>query len=270
VALARESDVAIIFAGMPQGFESEGGDRPHMKLPGRQDELIRSVIAANHKTVVVLNSGSPVEMPWIQEVCALLLAYYPGQEAGTAIANILTGATNPSGRLPVTLPMRYEDNPTYINYPGLREVHYGEGIFVGYRYYDQKGVEPLFPFGFGLSYTTFAYSDLVLPEQVAPGEEVEVSLTVTNTGEVTGKEVVQLYVADPVSSLVRPVKELKRFKKVALEPGESTTVTFTLDERALSFYDPVVKQWVAEPGEFNVMVGSSSRDIHLIGRFILG
>ncbi|MGC9468033.1 MAG: glycoside hydrolase family 3 C-terminal domain-containing protein [Anaerolineae bacterium] len=269
VAVAEGADVAIVFGGMPQGFESEGHDRPHMRLPGRQDELIRQVAAANPNTVVVLNCGAPVEMPWAAEVSAIVLAYYPGQEGGAAIANILTGAVNPSGKLPVTFPERYEDNPTYINYPGTREVHYGEGIFVGYRYYEEKGVKPLFPFGFGLSYTTFAYSDLEVPEEVTRDEPVKISLTITNTGDVQGEEVIQLYVADKISTLVRPVKELKGFRKICLDPGESTRVSFTLDERALSYYDPYAKAWVAEPGEFDVMVGSSSRDIHLLGSFIL-
>ncbi len=267
VALARQSDVAVIFGGMPTGFESEGHDRPHMRLPGAQDELIRAVAAANPNTVVVLNAGSPVEMPWADAVAAIVLAYYPGQEGGNAVARVLTGAVNPSGKLSETFPRRYEDNPSFINYPGTREVVYGEGLFVGYRYYDTKDVVPLFPFGHGLSYTTFAYSNLKLAEQVKPGEPVEVSVTVTNTGSVAGKEVVQLYVADKTASLARPQKELKRFAKIALEPGASQTVTFTLDERALAFYDPYKAEWVAEPGEFEVLIGSSSRDIRLAGTF---
>jgi beta-glucosidase len=269
VELARRSDVAIVCAGMPMGYDSEGHDRPDMALPGPQAELIEAVAKANEHTVVVLNCGAPVELPWIDDVPALVLAYYPGQEGGNALANILMGDVNPSAKLSVTFPKRYEDNPTYVNYPGGREVRYGEGIFVGYRYYDQKGVEPLFPFGFGLSYTTFAYSDLRVPETVQPGESVEVSVTITNTGARAGKEVVQLYVGDKASSLVRPPKELKGFKKVSLDPGESKTADFVLDQRALSFYDPAQKQWVAEPGEFEVLVGSSSRDIRLRGAFTL-
>jgi beta-glucosidase len=270
VALAEASDVAVIFAGMPQGFESEGRDRPHMKLPGRQDALISAVAAANPQTVVVLNVGSPVEMPWVDDVASIVLAYYPGQEGGSAVANVLTGAVNPSGKLPVTFPKRYEDNPTYINYPGWRDVRYGEGLFVGYRYYDKKNVEPLFPFGFGLTYTSFDYSDLEVASKVSHGETLTVSVAVTNTGEVAGQEVVQLYVADKASSLVRPMKELKGFQKVALEPGERRCVTFTLDQRALSFYDPYeAKDWVAEPGEFEVLVGSSAQDIRARATFML-
>jgi beta-glucosidase len=269
VALAGKSDVVIVCAGMPMGYDSEGHDRPDMALPGPQAELIRAVAEVNENTVVVLNCGAPVELPWIDDAPALLLAYYPGQEGGNALARILTGDVNPSGKLSVTFPRRYEDNPPVINYPGGREVHYGEGIFVGYRYYDYKGIEPLFPFGFGLSYTTFEYSDLRVPETVRPGGPVEVSVTVTNTGNRAGKEVVQLYVSDKASSLARPLKELKGFKKVSLDPGESETVTFTLDRRALSFYDPAQKQWVAEPGAFAVLVGSSSRDIRLSAGFTL-
>jgi beta-glucosidase len=269
VELARRSDVAIVCAGMPTGYDSEGHDRPNMALPGPQAELIRAVAAANENTIVVLNCGAPVELPWIDDVPALVLAYYPGQEGGNAVANILTGDVNPSGKLSVTFPRRYEDNPTYINYPGGREVRYGEGIFVGYRYYDQKDVKPLFPFGFGLSYTTFEYSGLQIPETVQPGKPIDVSVTVTNTGARAGKEVVQLYVSDKESSLPRPPKELKGFKKVQLNPGESKMVDFVLDQRALSFYDPAQRQWVAEPGEFEVLVGSSSRDIRLSAVCIL-
>lgn len=263
VALAQQSDVALIFGGMPKGFESEGHDRPDMQLPGDQDALIAAVAAANPNTVVVLNVGSPVEMPWAGDVAAIVLAYYPGQEGGNALANVLTGAVNPSGKLSVTYPVHYEDNPTFINYPGTRDVHYGEGIFVGYRYYDQKGIAPRYSFGHGLSYTTFAYSHLTVPPVVKAGDPVPVSVTVTNTGNVAGQEVVQLYVCDPVASLPRPPKELKGFQKIALEPGESALVEFVLDQRALSFYDPYRQQWVAEPGTFDVLVGSSSLDIRV-------
>ena len=261
VELAKRSDVAIICAGMAQGFESEGRDRPHMKLPGGQDALIRAVATVNKNTVVVLNCGSPVEMPWIDEVAAVLLAYYPGQEGGSALANILFGHVNPSGKLTVTFPVRYEDNPTYTNYPGTRTVRYGEGIFVGYRYYDHKDVDPLFAFGHGLSYTTFQYTDLAVAETARMDEPVEVSVTVRNSGEYAGKETVQLYVRDVHASLVRPVRELKGFAKVALQPGEATTIQFDLDRRSFSFYDPDQEDWVVEPGEFEIMVGSSSRDI---------
>ncbi len=269
VAIARESDVALIFAGYPEGYETEGSDRPDMALTGQQDELIRAVAAVNPNTVVVLNVGAPVTMPWAGQVAAIVNAYYPGMENGNAVARVLLGEVNPSGKLPVTYPQRLEDTPAYLNYPGGRDVRYGEGIFVGYRYYDAKGIEPLFPFGHGLSYTTFAYSDLQVTAQVRPGEPVAVAVTVTNTGHRAGKEVVQLYVRDVAASVPRPPKELKRFAKIALQPGESQTVRFELDERALAFYDPDRQAWVAEPGEFEVLVGSSSRDIRARAMFEL-
>lgn len=268
VELARKSDVAVIFAGMPTHFETEGGDRPDMELPGPQVELIRAVAAVNPKTVVVMYAGAPVAMPWLDAVPAVLEAYYPGQEGGNAVMNVLWGDVNPSGKLPVSFPKRLEDNPAYLYYPGQRDVHYGEGIFVGYRYYDTRGVEPLFAFGHGLSYTTFEYHDLKVASGKS-GEPVTVSLTVGNTGSYSGKEVVQLYVSDRQSSLPRPVKELKGFKKIALKPGESQTVSFTLDQRAFSFYDPYRAGWVTEPGDFEVLVGSSSRDIRLKAGFTL-
>jgi beta-glucosidase len=199
-------------------------------------------------------------------------AFYPGMENGNAVTRVLLGEVNPSGKLSVTFPRRIEDNPAFLNaaYPNCREVIYGEGVFVGYRYYDKKEVESLFPFGHGLSYTTFAYSDLKVAKKVKAGEKVKVTLKVKNTGQAAGREVVQLYVADPQSALPRPPKELKAFAKVALKPGQSKTVAFTLDERALSYYHPVKKGWVAEAGEFEVLVGSSSRDIRLKAKFVLG
>ncbi len=269
VALAKESDAAVVVAGVPDYYEMEGYDRPHMDLPGGQDELIRAVAEANPNTVVLVNACAPVAMPWADEVDAILLTYFPGQEGGHAIADILFGDVNPSGKLTVSFPKRLEDNPAYINYPGGRDVHYGEGIFVGYRYYDTKDVDPLFPFGHGLSYTSFEYSGLELPDTVKVGEDFKVSVKVKNIGDVAGKEVVQLYVRDVESSLVRPVKELKGFVKVALQPGESKTVTFNLDPRSLSYYDPHQQAWVEEPGTFEVMVGASSRDIRLKETFEL-
>jgi beta-glucosidase len=271
VELAKRCEVALVFVGYPDAYETEGADRPSIGLMGRQDELIAAVAAANPKTVVVLNSGAPVSMPWLEQVAAVVEAYYPGLESGNAMARILLGEVNPSGKLPVTFPVRLEDSPAFINasYPGCREVNYGEGTFVGYRYYDKKDVAPLFPFGHGLSYTTFAYSDLKVAKKVKAGERAEVTVKVKNTGKLAGKEVVQLYVADLESALPRPPRELKGFAKVALKPGQSKTVAFTLNERSLAYYDPVKKGWVAEPGEFEVMVGSSSRDIRLKAKFTL-
>lgn len=269
VAAATEADVAIIFAGYPDAYESEGGDRADMELTGPQNALIRAVAAANPNTVVVLNVGAPVTLPWADQVAAIVHAYYPGMENGNAVARVLLGEVNPSGKLAVTYPKRLEDTPAFVNYPGGKEVRYGEGIFVGYRHYDAKDVAPLFPFGHGLSYTEFAYSDLQVPERVKPGEPVAVSVTVKNMGDRAGKEVVQLYVRDVASSLPRPPKELKRFAKISLQAGESQTVHFELDVRALAFYDPDRKAWVAEPGEFEVLIGSSSRDIRAKAMFTL-
>ncbi|MGQ9780604.1 MAG: fibronectin type III-like domain-contianing protein, partial [Bacillota bacterium] len=203
----------------------------------------------------------PVTMPWIDSVPAVLQAFYPGQEGGRAIARILLGEVNPSGKLPVTFPRRLEDTPAFLDSLGGLEVRYGEGIFVGYRYYDRRGIAPLFPFGHGLSYTTFAYDEFVAPRQARIGEPVRLSVRVTNTGPRAGKEVVQVYVRDVESSLPRPPKELKAFAKVALAPGESKTVEFALDGRAFAFYDPYRGRWTVEPGEFELLVGSSSRDI---------
>lgn len=271
VELARRCETALVFAGYPDGFESEGVDRSHINLPGRQDELIAAVAAANPRTVVVLNAGSPVAMPWLDQVAAVVEAYYPGQENGNAVASVLLGEVNPSGKLPVTFPRRIEDSPAFINaaYPGCREVRYGEGIFVGYRYFDQVNTAPLFPFGHGLSYTTFAYSDLKVAKKVSADEKVKVTVKVKNSGKLAGKEVVQLYLADRQSALPRPPRELKGFAKVTLKPGQSKTVTFTLDERSFAYYDPARPGWVAEPGEFEVQVGASSRDIRLKAKLTL-
>jgi beta-glucosidase len=270
-ALAARCDVAVVFAGLTDEWESEGFDRMDMELRGDQVQLIERVAAANPNTVVVLNLGSPVAMEWLDRVPAVLQAWYAGQEAGHAIADVLFGDVNPSGRLPTTFPRRLKDNPAYINYPGENgKVHYGEGLFVGYRYYDKKDIRPLFPFGYGLSYTTFAYRDLTLSAtECAPGDEIKVSVTLENTGARAGQEVVQLYLRDVESRLVRPEKELKAFAKVALDPGETRTVTLTLDQEALSYYDPAQEGWVAEPGEFEVLIGRSALDLPLTGRFTL-
>ena len=267
--LAARADVAIIVAGLTREWESEGFDRADMRLVGQQDELITRVAAANPNTVVVLNVGAPVEMPWASDVAAILQSWYGGQEAGNALADVLFGDVTPSGKLPTTFPVRLEDNPAFINYPGENgKVYYGEGLFVGYRYYDKKQIAPLFPFGHGLSYTTFAYSNLRLSgSEFRPGDEIIVSIDVTNTGQRAGQEVVQLYVSDEASRLVRPLQELKAFAKVALQPGETQTVNLTLTGQSLAYYDPAVGGWFVEPGDFTVRVGSSSRDIRLHGRF---
>ena len=270
--IAAQSDITLVFAGLSEEYESEGFDRDDMELPGAQVELIETVARANKNIIVVLNNSSPVAMDrWIDRVAGIVEAWFPGQECGNAIADILFGEVNPSGKLPQTFPKRIEDNPAYINYPGENgKVLYGEGIFVGYRYYDAKKIEPLFPFGYGLSYTSFEYSNLrVSTSNLKMGDELSVTVDVKNTGQREGKEVVQLYVRDVKSSLVRPPKELKGFGKINLSPGEAKTVKFTLDKEDLSFYDPDQKQWIAEPGEFELLVGSSSRDIRASTSFLL-
>jgi beta-glucosidase len=210
-------------------------------------------------------------MPWLDQVAGVLQAWYPGQECGNAIADVLFGAVNPAGRLPQTFPVRLEDNPTYINYPGENgRVRYGEGIFVGYRYYEQKKITQLFPFGFGLSYTTFGYDNLRLSaERIAPDGELMVTIDVTNTGARAGQEVVQLYVCDTHARLARPPKELKGFAKVALAPGETKTITLKLGMRALAYFDDARAAWVAEAGPFELLIGSSAQDIRAHASFTL-
>jgi beta-glucosidase len=269
--LAAESDVALVFVGHNGDWDTEGHDRADLELVGDQVTLIEAVAAANPRTIVVLQTGAPVVMPWLDQVAGVLQAWYPGQECGNAIADVLVGDVNPSGRLSQTFPMRLEDNPAYINYPGENDrVHYGEGIFVGYRYYEKKKIAPLFPFGFGLSYTTFEYGRLNLSASaITPDEQLVVRLAVTNSGTRAGQEVVQLYVRDVKARLSRPEKELKAFVKVGLAAGETQTVTLTLDKQALAYWDDHQHAWVAEAGEFEVLVGSSSDDIRATGQFTL-
>ena len=271
VDLAQRSEAVVLIAGLNAEWESEGFDRVDMKLPGAQDELIERVVAANPNTIVVLNVGSAVEMPWIDKVPAVLQLWYDSQEQGNALADVLFGDVNPSGKLPTTFPVRLQDNPAYINYPGENgKVRYGEGIFVGYRYYDKKEIAPLFPFGHGLSYTTFKYSNLsVSAKSITANELLEVQVDITNTGRVAGKEVVQLYVRDAEATVARPEKELKAFTKVELDPGQTKTLTFSLDREAFWYFDVVKNTWATEPGDFEILVGSSSRNIHLRGAFTL-
>ncbi len=265
VELAKNSDIAVIFAGLTDLFESEGFDRKHMGMPECQNELIRRVAAVQPNTVVVLHNGSPVEMPWIENVKGVLEIYLSGQAVGEAVCDVLFGKVNPSGKLAETFPKKLSDNPSYLNYPGEGDtVKYSEGIFVGYRYYDKKEMEVLFPFGHGLSYTTFAYSDLKLyAKNITDRDSLTLSVTVKNTGHVAGREAVQLYVRDIESSVIRPVKELKGFEKIELAPGESKVIVFTLDRKAFAFYSEKTHDWFVESGDFEIMIGSSSRDIKL-------
>ena len=238
VKAAAEADKAVIFAGLPESFESEGYDRSHMRLPECQNRLITEILKVQPNTVIVLHNGSPVEMPWLGEIKGLLETYLGGQAGGAAAANILYGKINPSGKLAETMPLKLSDNPSYLNFGGGEKVEYREGIFVGYRYYDTKEMDVAFPFGYGLSYTTFAYSNLKLSmENPTEKDTVMVSADVTNTGKSAGKEVVQLYIRDLTGSAIRPEKELKGFEKVFLEPGETKTVTMELNKRSFAWYN---------------------------------
>ncbi|HPM03973.1 MAG TPA: glycoside hydrolase family 3 C-terminal domain-containing protein, partial [Candidatus Cloacimonadota bacterium] len=261
VELAQKSDIALIFGGLSNLFEGGANDKEDIILPGNQDELISQVARANPNTIVVLINGTPVAMPWINEVKAVLEAYYPRQEGGNAIANVLFGKVNPSGKLPETFPVRLEDNPSFGNFPGEDNVvHYDEGIYVGYRHYDTKNIYPLFPFGHGLSYTEFEYSNLRLK---SGKNDLSVICDIMNTGKIAGSEVVQLYIKDIQSTVDRPDKELKGFKKILLQPGEKKSLTFKITKDDASFFSEEKKTWVFEPGKFEILIGGSSRDIRL-------
>lgn len=265
VEAAGKAKAAVIFAGLPDAFESEGFDRSHMRMPDCQNELIARVAEVQPNTIVVLHNGSPVEMPWADQVKGIVEAYLGGQAVGAAEVDILFGRVNPSGKLPESIPYQLEDNPSWLYYGGEGDrVEYREGIFVGYRYYDTKKMAVRFPFGHGLSYTTFVYSNLRLgAERMKDTDCLAVSVDVTNTGDVAGKEVVQLYVSDVESSVIRPEKELKGFEKVELAPGETKTVSFNLNKRAFAYWNTTLHDWHVESGEFLIKVGGSSRQIAL-------
>jgi beta-glucosidase len=266
VETAKRSDVAIVCVGLSAADESEGSDRKTLGLPEEQERLILAIAEANPRTIVVLNAGAAiVPGEWLNRIPALLLAWYPGQEGGNALAELLLGETSPSGKLPTTFVQRWEDASAYGNYPGEEGVvRYDEGIFVGYRHLDKTRVAALFPFGYGLSYTGFAYSDLrVAPRTLPRGGTLDVSFSLTNTGTRPGAETAQLYVRDLRASAPRPVKELKAFSKVLLKPGETQTVRLTLDESALAFYHSDSKEWRAESGAFELLIGGSSSDLWL-------
>ena len=275
--LASKADVVVVAAGFDPETESEGADRT-FNLPPAQDELIEAMAAANKNTIVVVTSGGNVDMNgWIDHIPALIATWYPGQEGGTALAEVLFGDVNPSGRLPVTFERRWEDNPVSESYypaAGTNKVVYKEGVFVGYRGYEKNGTKPQFPFGYGLSYTNFTYGKLSIQQGVTKGGSpefwwAEVSFDVTNTGARAGAEVAQVYVSDSHSKVPRPAKELKGFAKIELKPGETKRVKVFLNQRALSYYDVNAKQWRAEPGDFNVLVGPSSAQIELRGKLTL-
>lgn len=274
VSLAKAADVAILMIG---DTDSEGHDHP-ISLSGNQNQLVQAVIAANPHSVVVLKSGSAVLMPWADEVPAILEAWYPGEEDGNAVAAVLFGDCNPSGKLPITFPKSLADIPadTPEQYPGVGGVaRYSEGVFVGYRHYDANGITPLFAFGHGLSYTSFSYKDLVIsPTDVSfrdkYSQTVGIDLDVTNTGNLTGAEVIQLYVGMPSTNAIpQPPKQLKGFQKVVLAPGKKSHVHLALQAQALSYWDVKSHGWAIAPGAYQIMVGSSSRDIRLRGQFTI-
>jgi beta-glucosidase len=264
VSLAASAEVAVLYIALPTFKESEGYDRADLDLTDQQIALIKAVSKVQPNTVVVLNNGAPVAMTeWIDGVAAVLEGWMMGQAGGVSIADVLWGKVNPCGKLAETFPLKLADTPSHLNFPGgAGEVRYGEGLYIGYRYYDTKEVPVLFPFGHGLSYTTFAYSNpKISAKKFKDKDGLTVSVDVTNTGKVAGKEIVQVYVHDQKSGLARPQKELKGFAKVALQPGETKTVSIQLDFRAFAFYHPEYKQWIAEDGEFDILIAASAADI---------
>lgn len=273
ITLAKGSDVAVIFAGLPDSFESEGFDRTHLNMPANQNELIARISEVQPNVVVVLHSGSPIAMPWLDKVAGVLQMYLAGQASGGAAVNLLFGDATPCGKLAETFPLHLEDNPSYLNFPGNREkVCYQEGVFIGYRYYDKKKMDVLFPFGYGLSYTDFTYSNMKVTvngknaadvDVIKETDEIVVSADITNTGNCDGAEIVQLYIKNPVVYEIRPEKELRDFAKVFLKAGETKTVTFTLNARAFSYYETRIHDWYAESGDYEILLASSSRDIRL-------
>lgn len=262
---AKAADVAIVFAGLTEEFEAEGYDRKNIEMPNCHNHLISEIAKANPNTVVVLAGGSVIHMPWIDEVKALINSGLGGQAGGAAVANILAGAVNPSGKTTETYPIRFSDNPTYGNYPGgpVTSEH-RESVYIGYRYYDTAQKDVLFPFGYGLSYTTFEYSNIKLSsDNIKDTDTVTVSFKIKNTGSVDGAEIAQIYVADKESTIFRPVKELRGFKKVFLKAGEEKEVSVELSKRAFAFWNININDWMVETGEFDILVGASSRDIKL-------
>ncbi|HSJ97400.1 MAG TPA: glycoside hydrolase family 3 C-terminal domain-containing protein, partial [Myxococcota bacterium] len=272
VAAARGADAAVVVVGLDEDWETEGRDRDGFALPGRQDELVAAVAAANPRTIVVLNAGSPVAMPWADDAAALVQLWYPGQEGGRALADVLFGDADPGGRLPLTIPRRMEDTPAFLSCPGeALTLRYDEGVFVGHRWYDARGIAPRFAFGHGLSYARFEYGALrIARPSVAAGEPVEAEIEVANTSERPGVEVAQLYLAAPPGPVRRPPLALVGFAKLRLAPGERGVARFTVPPRALSTWDVAASAWHVEPGSYELAAGRSSRDLRARARFCLG
>ena len=266
VELAKKSDVAVLFIGLPDRYESEGYDRKHMQLPANQIALLERLSQVQENLVVVLHNGSAVEMPWIDKVKGVLEVYLGGQAVGEATVNLLYGEVNPSGRLAETFPLRLQDTPCYLHYGGENDRSvYHEGVFVGYRYYSSKEMPVLFPFGHGLSYTQFAYDNLVLSQtELTDIDKLLVSVDVTNTGHCYGREVVQVYVAAPNSKIIRPGLELRAFDKIGLEPGETKTVTVELDKRSFAYWDEESHDWLVEEGKYQIIIGKSAEEKILV------
>ena len=262
VDTAKDADAVILIVGTNSDWETEGNDRSSLALPSNQDELVQKICSANNNTVVVLNTGSPCEMPWIDEANSILQCWFPGQEFGNSLSDILFGSVNPSGKLPTTFPKKLSDTPAYSTYPGKDlQMDYEEGLFIGYRWYDRENIEPLFAFGHGLSYTNFDYSNL---RAVPPKNESSVAafeLEVINKGKLYGKEIVQGYIKVKESNIERPIKELKKFEKIGLEPEESKKIKFELSERDLSYWSEKDQCWKVEPAEYIFEVGSSAKEI---------
>lgn len=265
VDIAKKVDTVVIFAGLPDKFESEGYDRTHMQLPQCQNTLIKSITEVNKNVVVVLHNGSPVEMPWVDDVKAIVEVYLGGQAVGGATVDILYGKVNPSGHLAESFPIKLQDNPSYLYYLGEGDkTEYREGVFVGYRYYDKKDMNVLFPFGHGLSYTTFEYSNICVDKnEMYDTDTLEVKVDICNTGKYQGKEVVQLYVEPQKGDIIRPVRELKGFEKIDLKPNEKKTVTFKLDKRSFAYFNTDINNWSVETGKYSIAIGQSSRNIKL-------
>ena len=270
VNAAKNADIAVIFAGLPDAFENEGFDRKHIDMPKCQNELIEEICKVQKNVVVVLHNGSSITMPWLDKVNAVLEMYLAGEASGAAAVNLLFGVANPSGKLAESFPFRIEDTPAYLNFPGNRDkVNYNEGIFIGYRYYDKKKMDILFPFGYGLSYTKFRYDNMKINGKSASendfsfkdNDNVTVSVDITNIGEVEGAEIVQLYIENNIDDDNRPVKDLSNCAKVKLAPGDKKTVTFTLGFRAWAYYNETIHDWYAPSGDYKILIGASSRDI---------
>ena len=272
VEAAKNADKVVVFAGLPDSYECEAYDRSHMRLPECQNILIDELLKLSKPVIIVLHNGSPVEMPWADYVDGIVEAYLGGEGVGEAVMKVLYGKVNPSGKLAESFPKKVEDNPSYLSYLGQNHrCNYSEGIFVGYRYYDTKKMDVLFPFGFGLSYTTFDYSNLKVSVRGSAvsgavdinADKITVSVDVTNTGNMAGKEIVQLYISDKTKAAIRPVHELKGFEKIALNPGETGTVSFELDKRSFAWFNEAISDWYAAGGEYVIEIGKSSRDIVL-------